>query len=379
MAMLTRCPSCSATFRVTTDQLVAKQGKVRCGECKEVFSALKSLVHEYSQNLSKSQQISTLSMPVSGATGWPAASGEDTVAGPDSIAPPELPALRPSASAVGVSSTTTAMPPAPPRSSADEPTVPQPQPHVLAIEITRPGGAVVASTDLPAPASLGSDLARVATPITDAVVSANNTANEASAQALQDTSAPALEPDASPVPPPSFLNTPAAPTRMGWGSKLVYGMAALLLLAFGIVQANALWHTDIVRAVPETKPYSAQLCGVTKLYALPFTCKTLVRQNAKEITVEASELSNDGRAVLAVFALLKNRAPYAQPFPQLEVTLFDGADQVITRRVLDPKTYAEKSEDTKGEFAPAGELSVRFLVDAKELKPARYQLYVFHP
>ena len=42
--MLTRCAACSTTFRITTEQLVLRQGKVRCGTCGEVFNALQSLV-----------------------------------------------------------------------------------------------------------------------------------------------------------------------------------------------------------------------------------------------------------------------------------------------------------------------------------------------
>ena len=45
MAMLTRCAACSTTFRITAEQLVSRQGKVRCGACGEVFSALQNLLH----------------------------------------------------------------------------------------------------------------------------------------------------------------------------------------------------------------------------------------------------------------------------------------------------------------------------------------------
>lgn len=45
MSMLTRCPGCGTSFRITTDQLVSRQGKVRCGNCQQIFSALGSLVH----------------------------------------------------------------------------------------------------------------------------------------------------------------------------------------------------------------------------------------------------------------------------------------------------------------------------------------------
>lgn len=44
--MLTRCPKCGTAFRVTAEQLKAKQGKVRCGECRHVFNAIETLVDD---------------------------------------------------------------------------------------------------------------------------------------------------------------------------------------------------------------------------------------------------------------------------------------------------------------------------------------------
>ncbi len=41
--MVTSCPSCATTFRVSHDQLKARQGKVRCGKCETVFDAFKTL------------------------------------------------------------------------------------------------------------------------------------------------------------------------------------------------------------------------------------------------------------------------------------------------------------------------------------------------
>jgi predicted Zn finger-like uncharacterized protein len=43
MSMVTSCPGCTTTFRVTPDQLKQRQGKVRCGKCSGVFDAFKSL------------------------------------------------------------------------------------------------------------------------------------------------------------------------------------------------------------------------------------------------------------------------------------------------------------------------------------------------
>jgi predicted Zn finger-like uncharacterized protein len=44
--MRTRCPACSTTFRVTSEQLRLKAGKVRCGHCQGIFNAFESLIED---------------------------------------------------------------------------------------------------------------------------------------------------------------------------------------------------------------------------------------------------------------------------------------------------------------------------------------------
>jgi predicted Zn finger-like uncharacterized protein len=41
--MITRCPICRTTFRVTPEQLDARNGKVRCGKCTTVFDAREAM------------------------------------------------------------------------------------------------------------------------------------------------------------------------------------------------------------------------------------------------------------------------------------------------------------------------------------------------
>ena len=43
MALVTTCPSCATTFRVTPQQLQAQHGTVRCGRCPSVFDGFKTL------------------------------------------------------------------------------------------------------------------------------------------------------------------------------------------------------------------------------------------------------------------------------------------------------------------------------------------------
>lgn len=44
MSLITKCTSCGTTFRVTPQQLQARNGQVRCGQCLAVFDGLKALI-----------------------------------------------------------------------------------------------------------------------------------------------------------------------------------------------------------------------------------------------------------------------------------------------------------------------------------------------
>ncbi len=43
MAMVTQCPHCTTAFNVTPEQLFVRDGRVRCGNCQEVFDGLVNL------------------------------------------------------------------------------------------------------------------------------------------------------------------------------------------------------------------------------------------------------------------------------------------------------------------------------------------------
>ena len=44
--MKTCCPSCQTIFRVTSEQIRVRAGKVRCGQCRTVFNAIDRLLDE---------------------------------------------------------------------------------------------------------------------------------------------------------------------------------------------------------------------------------------------------------------------------------------------------------------------------------------------
>lgn len=63
MAMTTRCPQCSTTFKVVPDQLRVRNGLVRCGECATVFDGRACLVAQIPERLESTDVASADSTP----------------------------------------------------------------------------------------------------------------------------------------------------------------------------------------------------------------------------------------------------------------------------------------------------------------------------
>ena len=64
--MVTRCPGCNTLFRVTPQQLQAREGKVRCGRCMLVFDGFKMLAampDQAAQRQEEAQDIMSASAP----------------------------------------------------------------------------------------------------------------------------------------------------------------------------------------------------------------------------------------------------------------------------------------------------------------------------
>uniref|UniRef100_UPI002631E335 zinc-ribbon domain-containing protein n=1 Tax=Thiomonas sp. TaxID=2047785 RepID=UPI002631E335 len=88
MAQATRCPHCQTTFKVVRDQLLLREGWVRCGHCGEPFNALDHLVELQAADAAPPEQTADTSAqpappPPAAATPQPATATSVTV--PDRI------------------------------------------------------------------------------------------------------------------------------------------------------------------------------------------------------------------------------------------------------------------------------------------------------
>jgi predicted Zn finger-like uncharacterized protein len=314
--MLTRCPACETTFRITPEQLKARQGRVRCGHCQHVFNALDTLI-------------------------------EEVVATMPAVAIASAPATESS-------------------------TLPEPA-HQVSPQEKAEAADVDFVLDAGEPALESPSVSEAATPdevepaVTSSVVTdiAADVATPAYEEAIDDDASLDSSLGAEPM-----LHEDLEPRRRAWP----WAIAALLTLFVLALQAALLYRVELAVLYPESRPLLEEACNL-------IGCEIALPSKPELMSIESSDLHPDtsqpGR--LQLVATLKNRAPFAQAYPHLELTLTDTADQALARKVLVPSDYLSKDIKPQAGFAANKDLAVTLNLDAGSLPAAGYRLYLFYP
>lgn len=174
-------------------------------------------------------------------------------------------------------------------------------------------------------------------------------------------------------PLPQFLSESASLRA----SRLWWAFATLLaVLALGGQIAHR-YRSEIAAYAPSARGPLREACKI-------LDCEVRLPRRSELMAIESSDLQADPRRenVIVLNAVLRNRAPYAQEYPALELTLTDQADRPVLRRVLSPQDYL----DRPGTMAPVAqglasgaELALRVYFDAGRARATGYRLYLFYP
>lgn len=160
-------------------------------------------------------------------------------------------------------------------------------------------------------------------------------------------------------------------SRSRW---LAWGLAGFLALAVLVVQAAFVFRGELAVSQPDLRPLLLDLCGLLE-------CDIPLPRKPELVSIEASDLHPDPQRknLLVLVATLKNRAPFAQDYPHLELTLTDVRDQPVVRKVFAPAEYLAQEMDVRAGFAANGDLAVNLWLDATDIGASGYRLYLFYP
>lgn len=163
------------------------------------------------------------------------------------------------------------------------------------------------------------------------------------------------------------------PSARSW---LLWGPLALLAAAALLAQATYRYRTEIAVLVPAARAGIASACRLLR-------CEIPLPRRPELMSIDSSDLQADARSdtVMVLNAVLRNRAPFPQEFPALELTLTDERDKPILRRVLFPRDYLDsaRAPGIAQGLSAGAEMSLRVSLDAGKARATGYRLYLFYP
>lgn len=148
-----------------------------------------------------------------------------------------------------------------------------------------------------------------------------------------------------------------------------WAIASLLLLLALFAQGAYLFRADLAARLPALK-------SALVLYCQLLQCSVPLPQKTDLLSIESSGLEADPAHddQITLNALLRNRASYAQGFPNLELTLNDIQDKPIARRLFRPADYLPRSENEKSGLLPNHEINLKLRLNTANLRPVGYRL-----
>ncbi len=320
----TLCTYCNTRFKIAAEQLEAHQGMVRCGHCLQAFNARPSFIPD--------QPNPQLELPMLNDQG---------------AAAKELPAGQPAAEASQAVEKTVSIGKTPEKNPDEAApaaeTRPPQTPSDGPLDYTQPAAAAV-EPQVPV----------------EPKTKEPSVADKPVALTLAEQVAIVQEEDEADL-PPEYRKWP-------WAA------AASLLSLLVLAQAAYFFRVDLAAHLPGLKP---SLNGYCRLLG----CSVPLPQKTGLMSIESSDLEADAahENQITLNALLRNRAPYAQAFPNLELTLNDTQDKPLARRIFKPKDYLPPQESEPAGLLPNRELSIKLYLGITDLRPTGYRLVLFYP
>jgi predicted Zn finger-like uncharacterized protein len=320
MSLITRCPACGTMFKVVPDQLKISEGWVRCGHCSEIFDA--------------SAHLQAAAQPLAPPAG-PNAPARDVQA----IPAPAV-AAGPESQAFGSSS----------NSEIDEGLLSETADSALI------DAEALALQEHPLDRPF--ELRRQ-----DAAADEDRPSSDSSSL---------LEPE-SELEDLTFLRQ--ARRQAFWARPAVRALMWVAVVALAAVMALQVAVQDrdrLAASEPVLRPWLAVLCK-------PLNCAIGPQRKIEAIAIESSSFNQLRGEAYRLQVTLRNQGATEVAMPALELTLTDGQDRAVVRRVLMPAELGPNP----GVLAPTSEWSSSMALTVTDNplggKIAGYRLLAFYP
>ncbi len=342
MDLFTRCTRCETVFRVTTGDLQASGGQVRCGRCQAVFDAFASLTAKPpspargdADTVQRQPETSELAL-------LDVEPRDPETLDPELYEPEQLdPVLHEPELAEPEQ-----LDPELQEAEQQEPDLGEPVSQAPTPEQV-PDPLEATDTEMPL-AGAGSNA-----PLAGPPRSADRFANDRATNLYEW----------------EFKAAPKTARNRLWSSL------SFLLAVLAVAQAAYVFRTQIMVNYPQVRPLYQQVC-------LWISCEIGLPRLTDQLDIDASDLQlidPQKRNEVELTALVRNRARVAVEFPAFELTLTNEKEQVVARRVFLPEEYLPDETSREAGFAGRGELAVRLFLDIGPLGAAGYRIYLFYP
>lgn len=366
--MMSRCPNCQTVFRITPEQMKARAGKVRCGQCQAVFNALDSLLEE-------EKPVTPVPTPVIALAPTPSFASTDTVPAPAATTDAHEPTIVATAPFFAEVAGDALQEPSldfeAPEAREDEP---DDAFYISSADEDATAGPKIESILTEEAHEPTVEAPAVAAEAEELVVPLS----ESAAQELGKATGLIMPRETTEIPGYSKWSegVMAAPVSLPSDkpARWPFVLVALLLVLALLGQVIFHFRSELATALPSLRPLltsASQALG--RDLPLP--------RHVELISIEVSGLQNDPAHgnLLVLNATLRNRAAYGQAYPSLELSLTDTQDAAVARRVFSPADYLSPKTPANQPFAANSDLTVRLWIEAREIAAAGYRLYVFYP
>jgi predicted Zn finger-like uncharacterized protein len=155
--------------------------------------------------------------------------------------------------------------------------------------------------------------------------------------------------------------------------RSLWAGASVLLLVGLAVQATWFFPGELLARLPAADAQVRTFCAWTG-------CRVALPRLPDQLFIEASDLQMLDPArpsEVLLTATIRNRAPLAQAFPLLELTLTDSLNEATARKVFSPEVYLSAGVDQSRGLGANQEVSLRLYLDTGTVKATGYRLYLF--